>query len=286
MLLIEEKNGSLYSLQTKETGFGYSGLAMKILHVLAKKPNYPKEIALALKEHEQKIYYHVRKLEKLGLIKIVKKEERGGSVAKFYALAKPSFCMRFREMEPAKRIIKTNSWLEPFITDGKLNAKIVVGSPDPHGPEKARSRDASYAIDLGLFFGTFITESEPVVCLDTELANMKSNLIVIGGPVVNRITRLVNEKMPVRFDEKKYIYSSLTKKTYRSDDCGIVVKARNPFDDGKKILVIAGRRYSGTRAAILALLKKFDEITEKNARIVEGIDADYDGIIDDVRILE
>lgn len=286
MLLVEEKGGRLYSLQSKEIDFGYSKLAVKILHLLAKKPSYPKEIALQLKEHEQKIYYHVRKLERLGLVKIVRKEERGGSVAKFYSLAKPSFCMRFSELQPSSRITKTNPWLEPFVVDGKLNAKIIVGSPDPHGPEKARSRDAYYAIDLGLFLGTFITESKPVVCLDTELANMKNNLIIIGGPVVNRVTNIINKSLPVRFDDKKYIFSSLSKKTYRSDDCGIIVKAKNPFDADKKILVIAGRRYSGTRAAILSLIESFDGICKKNYAVVEGVDSDYDGIIDGVRMLE
>lgn len=286
MLISEEKNGKLYSLQAKEIDFGYSRLAMKILHVIARKPAYPKEIASMMKEHEQKIYYHIRKLERLGIIKIVKKEERGGSVAKFYALSKPSFCMRFKEMEASARIVKNNTWLEPFIYNGKLNAKIIVGSPDPHGPEKARSRDAYYAIDLGLFFGTFMTDSKPAVYLDTELRDMKDNLIIIGGPVVNRVMNMVNKNLPVRFDEKRYIYSSVTKKTYRSDDCGIIVKTKNPFDPEKKILVIAGRRYSGTRAAILSFIKKFDEIEKKSVHVVEGQDTDFDGIVDDVKILE
>ncbi len=286
MLISEERNGRLYSLQAKEIDFNYSKLAMKILHAIARKPAYPKEIASILKEHEQKIYYHIRKLERLGIIKIIKKEERGGSVAKYYALTKPSFCMCFMEMELANRMTKTNAWLEPFVENGKLNAKIIVGSPDPHGPEKARSRDAYYAIDLGLFLGTFTSESKPVVCLDTELHDMKDNLIIIGGPVVNRITKLMNKSLPVRFDDKKYIYSSFSRKTYRSDDCGIVVKTKNPFDRNKMILVIAGRRHSGTRAAILSFIRKFSEIEKKNIHVVEGIDTDFDGIVDDVRIME
>ncbi len=286
MLLSEERNGKLYSLQAKEVDFNYSKLAMRILHLLSKRPSYPKEIAIQLKEHEQKIYYHIRKLERIGIIKIVKKEERGGSVAKFYALTKPSFCMRFGEMEPSNRITKTNTWLEPFIENGKLNAKVVVGSPDPHGPEKARSRDAYYAIDLGLFLGSFITDSKPIVHLDTELRDMKDNLIVIGGPVVNRVTKIMNKSLPIRFDDKKHIYSSFSRKTYRSDDCGIVMKARNPFDKSKMILLIAGRRHTGTRAAILSFIRKFGEIEKKNAHVVEGLDTDFDGMIDDVRFME
>jgi hypothetical protein len=104
--------------------------------------------------------------------------------------------------------------------------------------------------------------------------------------VTNRITGKINDKMPVRFDKNKNIFSSITKKTYKDDETGIIVKFTNPFDKNKKILVLAGKRFHGTKAAILALLKKFDELTEKDFHVVSGIDADYDGVIDDVKILE
>ncbi len=287
MLVIKEENGNLLSIDCAEVArFPSSPLAIRILSFLAKKPCYPREIASLLKENEQKIYYHFRNLEKNGLIRIVKREEHGGATAKIYALKAPAFSMRFREFENARHITRQNRFFSAFIENGKLNAKITVGSPDPHGPEKARSRDAYYAIDLGLFIGTFLTRSGSSVCLDTEITSLKENLIVIGGPVVNRITRMINERMPVRFDRKKNIYSSLTKKTYRSDDCGLIVKMKNPADSEKEMLVIAGKRYTGTKAAILAFLKRFDEIEKKNCHVVEGIDNDGDGIIDDVKMLE
>ena len=68
---------------------------------------------------------------------------------------------------------------------------------------------------------------------------------------------------------------------------------KNPFDKTKDIIVIAGRRISGTRAAILSFLQKFDEICKGNshdskifAKVVEGIDKDSDGVIDSVEFLE
>ncbi|MBI2578209.1 MAG: S-layer protein [Candidatus Aenigmarchaeota archaeon] len=286
--VVEEKDGRVLALPSAELGKAdFSETAMKILHSLAKKPSYPKEMAAQLRMHEQKVYYHVHNLEKQGIIRVLRKEERGGTLAKIYVLTKPSFFLKFRDFEKTEKIPKTaNKFLEPFIAEGVFNAKIVVGSPDPHGPERARSRDASYAIDLALFLGTFLNKSEPSVVLDTELHEVKENLIIIGGPVINRITRAVNDKLPVRFDAKKNIYSSLTKKTYRSDECGIIVKADNPFNRKSKLLLIAGKRFSGTRAAVLALLKRFDEIQKKNAHVVLGLDSDYDGVVDDVRILE
>ena len=287
MLVIKEENGSLYSVSCNEVQkFPSSSLAMKILWVLTKKSTYPKDIAVQLKENEQKIYYHIRRLQKTGIIKIIKREDRGGAVAKIYALNAASFVIRFREFEKTNHIIRQNKFFSSFVNNGKLDAKIVVGSPDPHGPEKARSRDAYYAVDLGLFIGTFLTNAKASVCLDTDIADMKDNMIVVGGPIVNRITKAVNEKMPIRFDNKKNIYSSLSKKTYKSDDCGMIVKMKNPFDEEKQIMVIAGKRYSGTRAAILGFLKKFDEIEKRNCQVVEGLDNDGDGVVDDVRMLE
>ena len=113
---------------------------------------------------------------------------------------------------------------------------------------------------------------------------MKENLILIGGPVTNRITKKINDKLPIRFDKRKNIYSSLSKKTYRSDDCGLIVKIDNPYNKEKKILIIAGKRNSGTRSAILAFLQKFNELSKSH--VVEGIDQDSDGVNDFVKILE
>lgn len=290
MFVVKEEKGKFYMLPSKEVGsIRFSPLAARILAFLARKPAYAKEIAEKLNVNEQKIYYHIRCLEKNGIIKVLKKEEIGGAIAKFYAVTKPSVFMRFSEFREASRIPKTCPFLSPFIEDGRLNARIVVGSPDPHGPEKARSRDINYAIDLSLFLGTFMTSFEnPTTVLDTEIreSEMKDNLILIGGPVTNRVTRKINDRMPVRFDKKKNIFSSITKKTYKEDECGLVAKFTNPFDKNKKILVLAGKRYHGTKAAILALLKKFDELSKKDFHVVLGIDADYDGVIDDVKILE
>lgn len=287
MYIANEKDGFLYTLAAAESKkLPGSALAMRILSLLAKEAMYPKAISKRLKENEQKIYYHIRRLEKNELIELVSKEEHLGGTAKLYRLKKPAFFMRFGEFQSATRVPKNNKWLEPFIVDGNLNAKIIVGSPDPHGVERARARDAYYGIDLALFLGTFLISSNNAVALDTEISNLKQNLILLGGPVINRVAKAVNKKMPVRFDERKNIYSSFTKRTYKNDDCGLIVKAKNPFDETKDILLIAGKRYSGTRTAILAFLRYFNEIEKKSTHVVEGVDNDGDGVVDDVRVLE
>lgn len=288
MHLVDERSDGMYVLSAKELDF-FSPLETKILHLISKKPTYPKNIAKQLKVNEQTVYYHIKNLQKSGVIRITRKEVHGAYVANIYELSSPSFFVKFSEMRKSQKVpVSENEFLKPFIEGGRLNAKIVVGSPDPHGPERARSRDAYYAIDLGLFLGKFLFESSSAVSLDTDIREneLKNNLIVIGGPVINRITRMINDKMPIRFDARKNIYSSISRKTYKQDDCGIIAKIQNPFDRSKSILLIAGKRYSGTRAGILSFIKKFDEISKKNSRIVEGLDNDSDGIIDDMKILE
>ena len=56
-----------------------NNLTWKILLLLSKKEMYPMEVAKKLDIHEQKIYYHIRKLAKAGAIRKVKEEERKGN---------------------------------------------------------------------------------------------------------------------------------------------------------------------------------------------------------------
>ena len=303
MFVIEKKGNEMHSLPAKELlkdGIGAisSELSQRIVGALAKEPLYPAELAKHLKVHEQKVYYHIRNLEKAGIIGIVRKETKQGAVANYYGATQPAFVVRFREFEATNKIAQArneSSYLEPFIENGQLNALIIVGSPDPHGPDKARSRDGYYGMDLALFLGTFLQYVPKFnVKLDTEVRDedLLNNLILIGGPIVNKVTAKVNDKLPIRF-ENGNIYSSVSKETYPQDECGIIVKAKNPLNKDKSVLVVAGKRFSGTRAAIIAFLKNFDRIREGNLRdqsvkahVVEGIDLDSDSIIDDVEFRE
>ncbi|MFA4819380.1 MAG: S-layer protein [Candidatus Aenigmatarchaeota archaeon] len=285
MQIVNEEKGKMLSIGAKEKQL-FSGIALKILKTLADHESYPKEIANQLRLDEQKIYYHIRQLEKKGYISLVRKEERGGALAKFYALTSPAFFVRFGEFQETKRFSAATNFL-PFISNGRLEAKIIVGSPDPHGPEKARSRDVTFAVDLALFLGTFLNKVEVLSVLedkDVHSHDLSSNLIIVGGPVTNKVTKMVNDKLPVRFDAKKNIMSR--KKVYKEDECGFIAKTDNPFSKGKKIIVIAGKRYSGTKAAVIAFINNFDLIEKKNYLIVEGLDNDGDGEIDDARVLE
>jgi DNA-binding MarR family transcriptional regulator len=311
-LIVEQKNGKTFSLITrflepKQLKVALSPLAWKILKILAENPRYPKEIGNKLKIHEQKVYYHIRNLEKFGLIEKLKEERKHGAVAKFYTLTDYAFTVLLKPLEESQKVFQLKkeykNFLEPFISNGKLNSLVILGSPEPHGIAKARAKDGLFATDLGLFLGTFLNYTPEVSTkLDTEAreADLKNNLILIGGPGVNFITAKVNSKLPIKFEKIKDgenfysgFHSNVSGKNYYEEGYGLIVKAKNPFDKTKDILVIAGRRMAGTRAAILAFSQKFDEICKGNsydskvfARIVEGIDKDNDGVIDSVEFLE
>lgn len=306
----KQENGKVLSaptilLRPEQMKDALSPLAWKILQMLS-EPHYPIEIAKKLKVHEQKIYYHIRNLEKSGLIKIVKEENRQGAVAKFYVVTASAYSLLLNPLQESQKMFflkkEYDQFLKPFVSSGKLDALVIVGSPEPHGPAKARAKDA-FAINFGLFLGTFLNYiPENSVKLDTEVeeADLKNNLIVIGGPAVNKITSELNSKLPIRFQHTEHnqsfyasIYSTLSKKSYHEEEDGIIVKTKNPFAPEKEILVLAGRRSVGTKTAILAFLQKFEQLCDGNAhnpkifaKVVEGIDLDADGIVDAVEIKE
>ncbi|MBE0520091.1 helix-turn-helix transcriptional regulator, partial [Candidatus Bathyarchaeota archaeon] len=138
-------------------------LSWKILVMLSQKEMYPMEIAKKLGIHEQKVYYHIRKLAKAGAIAVTREEEKKGATAKYYKAVSPAFgielplgyktIQRLSLLSMDKQIQK---FFKEFIKkDGTFEGKIVVGSPTPHGPFKTSARDGHYASYLTFFLGQF-----------------------------------------------------------------------------------------------------------------------------------
>ncbi len=276
-----------------------SELSLKILSELAKRPCCAMDVARKLKQHEQKVYYHIRRLENAGIIKLIGTESRVGALAKIYSVSHPYLAVKLFDGEfllDVKTKAREIEFLQPFINNGKLDAVIVVGSPDPHGKYGAQSSDGSAAIDFALFLGTFLKNVTPNYKLDTDVReeDLKYNLIIIGGPKANILIDKINDKLPIYFDTKHdfNIVSTNTKSVYTADDIGIVIKMKNPYSKDKQILVISGKRFKGSRAAIIAVVNHFKELEKGKkedssvARVVRGIDRDADGRIDEVEFLE
>jgi DNA-binding transcriptional ArsR family regulator len=274
-------------------------LGFRILQTLS-TPKCPIDIARNLGEHEQKVYYYINKFRKHGLVEEIRTEKRKGTLAKFYQVTDNAFILKLGEARWER--VDTSSphekkSLEPFIKHGKIDFTIIIGSPDPHGPWKERALDSPTAIDLALFLGSFAKERiTPNYKLDIEIRekDLKGNLILIGGPIVNMVTKRLNRAMPVNFDLKKRdIMSGISKNVYRDDQFGIINLVENPWNRSKKILVFAGKRFPGTRASILAFMSDPEKILRGNrfdrskiSRVVRGYDMDGDGIIDSSEIME
>ncbi|AJF61345.1 TPA: helix-turn-helix domain-containing protein [Candidatus Woesearchaeota archaeon] len=275
-------------------------IRMQILELLAKKPMYPAELAKEMKMHEQKIYYHIKQMMNSGILDVVGREEIRGTVAKKLSPKQLNFALTMsKEWKPLASLIKkkddtTLNFLKPFIQNNRLNASIVVGSPDPHGPHKARARDGHYAIDLGLFLGGLCSMDENFSTkLDVDIDLKESrNLILVGGPVTNHVVSKINDFLPAKFSDKKP-WGIITKKaTYTEESIGMISRLPNPYNPEYFVLVLSGIRFIGTKAAVFAFTRNTGQVIHRFTgqkefhAIVQGFDLDGDGKIDSVEILE
>jgi len=287
-------------------------LSWKILVMLSEREMYPMEIAKKLGVHEQKVYYHIRKLAKAGAIVVAREEEKKGAIAKYYKVVSPAFgielplgyrtIQRLSLLSMDKQIQK---FFKEFIREnGAFEGKIVVGSPTPHGPFKTSARDGHYASYLTFFLGQFSEMPEKfVIKLDVDVKaekEEKNNLILVGGPGTNLLTQEVNEYLPIRFNmqpsEQGFLFGGLvsrkTSQVYMADTVGLIAKIVNPWDDTKRITVLAGNKAVGTKACVLALtnfwkktLKSYQG-EETFATVIQGFDLDGDGKVDSIEVLE
>ena len=272
----------------------------KIIRYLAKKPAYASKLAEILKINEQTVYYHFRILEKSGFIYEIERKQIRGTIAKKYTLKKDSFSIifnenAFKQYETDEDLKKeTPSILFDFISNGVLDAQIVVGSPQPHGPHKSTAKDGHHAIDIGVFLGNYsVLPNESCVSLDVGIDLKKTkNLIIVGGPVTNLLCYKINKYLPCKFSDKRPWGIKTKKDIYTDDSVGMIAKIKNPFFEDGNILVIAGIRGIGTKSAVIAITRNLSRImnNKKNEEnfysIVQGYDLDADGKIDSIEVLE
>lgn len=276
-------------------------IRIQIMKAISAKPMYPIELAKQLDIHEQTIYYHIKAMQKGGFIEVADKKEIRGTIAKrFKPVANNiqfSFNPKWSDLNDLlkKRKEKIDEFLEPFIQGGELNAPIIVGSPDPHGPLKSRARDGHYASDLALFLGSRAkVPHEFLSKLDVDVKDPLNSMIILGGPVANLLAASVNETLPVRFsDEKPFgLISTITHKKYSDEHIGLIARIPNPRSPQNWILLLAGISVEGTKSAVIGLTR-FTKLVLQSftgqkswCRVVQGFDLDADGSIDSVEILE
>jgi DNA-binding transcriptional ArsR family regulator len=286
-------------------------LSWEILTMLSKEEMYPLEIARKLGVHEQKVYYHIRKLAKAGAIIVEKEEKKKGATAKYYKTVSPAFGIEFPQgykTIQSLSLLSMNAQIQRFFKEfvnekGVLIGKIVVGSPAPHGPFKTSARDGHYAAYLTLFIGQFAKmPTDFAIKLDVDVKaekEEKNNLILVGGPGTNLLTQEINDYLPIRFNmqssEQGFLLGGLsskkTSRVYTADVAGVIAKIVNPWDKTKRIVVLAGNKAVGTKACVLALTnfwkKTLQDYSEDVfATVIQGFDLDGDGKVDSIEVME
>lgn len=281
-----------------------SPLAWRILQELARSPDYPSALAARLKVHEQKVYYHVRRLEAAGFLRVVREEARQGAAARILAPTAEAFAVVLKGRGtpmPAPALLRSGpvaEFLKPFSRRGVFHGSIVIGSPYPHGPFLTTARDSPYAVELGLFLGRlFALPKTPIVRLDTEVkaaGESHESMVLVGGPVANIITADINPRLAVAFDWKQVwrMESSRTRRSYADEQVGLLAQVRSPWNPEAVVVLLSGLHYAGTHASILALTRFADEALDGFEpgrdfyRVVAGEDRDGDGRLDAVAVLE
>jgi len=290
----------------------FNKLSWKILRMLSEKEMYPLEIAKVLHIHEQKVYYHIRKLEKAGAIVVAREEVKKGATAKYFRATSSAFGIDLpKGYRPIKKLSllsmedKLHTFFRELVKeDDTFDGKIVVGSPTPHGPFKTSARDGHYASHLAFFLGQFVRmPDEFAIKLDVDVKaekEEKNNLILVGGPGTNLLTQEVNEHLPIRFEmhssNEGFLFGGLVSKrtsvVYTADNMGLVAKIVNPWDSNKRIIVLAGNKAVGTKACVLALTNFWSRTLkdyhgdETFAKVIQGFDLDGDGKVDSIEVLE
>jgi DNA-binding transcriptional ArsR family regulator len=288
-------------------------MSWRILTALSEKEMYPLELARRLGIHEQLVYYYIRRLTNAGAITVEREEKKKGATAKYYRAVSPAFGVEFPQgYKPLRNhpsLLSVDNQLQRFFQEfidenGFFDGKIVVGCPAPHGPFKTSARDGHYAAALTFFLGQFIrSPAEFAIKLDTDVKaekEEKNNLILVGGPGTNLLTQELNDHLPFNFNMQSSsqgfllggMVSKKTSRVYTVDTAGLIAKIVNPWDETKRIIVVAGNKAVGTKACVLALTN-FHSKTLQNYRgdqdfgvVVQGFDLDGDGKVDAIEVSE
>ena len=269
---------------------------IEILKLLAEKKSYPAEVAKKLDVSKQKAYYHFEILEDSDLIEEKDKVKKSGGLATLYTPSSSTMHLDLgahgekTSFKPPEKELK--QFLKPLIEEGTLKGFIVTGSPEEHGPDQVSARDGHLAGEIGMELGRYAQSDKLSVKWDTEIVREEGfdqNLLILGGILTNTVARKFNSEFRASFEGEKFPYRKLKtpEKEYTDPEIGVIAKTENPENPENSIYMVAGIRNKGTEAAVNAFKQLEDIIeTDTNYIVVEGMDMDGDGKIDDYKVLE
>lgn len=263
-----------YRISPKKAQVLAHEIRWKIMKLLSgEKPLYAKSVAELLGLSEQKVHYHLTQLRDAGLlVPAGVRSIKRGRAKLFTPIANQFILSLLNHDNDESETVFNKIFLNNFCQQGQFKGKIVVGSAQPHGRYDAISRDGFLSGELCWYLGNHLTMQKGLVphhiATDLEYEkskdNKKTNLILIGGPITNTLTAHYNAILKSKFDiyfiENRIVSGS---ENFSNPGHGLIALFQSPTSSNYWILILAGIRSLGTKAAIYAIISdSYDTIGE------------------------
>jgi len=154
----------------------------------------------------------------------------------------------------------------PFL----VGQTIVVFSEIPYPDEDLKqvmevggliaSKNESIALgELSQFLSSIGSSDIKFHSSGSKLDLTQTNLILLGGPINNPVSKKVFEKInsPLQFLDHKIIDSEeqiTFSPTEGKNDFGLVIIGENPYSQSRQMMILAGSYATGTQAAVRAII--------------------------------
>nr|EGQ40929.1 MAG: bacterial regulatory protein, arsR family [Candidatus Nanosalinarum sp. J07AB56] len=261
---------------------------LEMMERLAEEPRYASELGRELNLDEQTAHYHFEKLKDADLIERVEQRDVSGGMASFY---RPRTSLHIdlgnedEEFRPPEGTDSYREFLGDSVDGSELELSVVVGAPEPHGPDQVKARDGHLAGRAGFVLGRHFSSQGLEVVKDTD--GYGGDRLVIGGPRTNMEAERLQDRFGFEFASTgRYKYSLQTpEETYTSKKVGVVASSSGE----PNAFLLAGVGYGGTLASLEAFesLPQLDVNLSGDTMVVfEGLDMDGDGQVDDFELLE
>lgn len=133
-----EEPPDLYTLETVEQMRALADpLRIRIVAELARRPLTATQVGERVGVAANKAHYHVRELERVGLVRLVEKRERGGILEKYFRAVARSISFTtalFGSVSPDERIAAASGALEVVVAH--FLQSLAESISDPEGPAR------------------------------------------------------------------------------------------------------------------------------------------------------
>jgi DNA-binding transcriptional ArsR family regulator len=277
-MVVSKMSGNIYKISPRIAQVLAHDIRWQIMELLSTDESiYAKRIAETLEISESKVHYHLTQLRDAGLLTPVGTRAIKQGRAKLFKPVASQFLITLHENDFITDKTSFDCiFSRNFCDQGKFVSKIVVGSSQPHGKYDAISRDGYLAGELCWYLGNhlplpkdFFVPNYVITDLDFEKSNHKNktNLVLIGGHITNTLTAHYNsvlrKKFKVHFVENQIVSGNTA---YSSPEHGMIALFRNPDQESRWVLILAGVRSLGTKATIFSIITNqcdlFHEETE------------------------